>query len=200
MKKTWIFALIMCFVLAIYMVGCDSFENDAAFVDANPPNGSIIDPENVITVTFDNTPVTVDVEIQGHHDTSFWWELDNKTLTLGGNPKFGIGKDYTIVITWATGRKILNYNVPYPPKPPKPPPAVFVSANPPSGSVIAANANIVFTFDKAPTDVTVSAGTATVAGKTVIVSGPFTPGPLALTVVWTDGVQTVRYTVRVPDN
>lgn len=200
MKKTWIFALIICSVLTTYTVGCDSFENDAVFVNANPPNGSKIDPDNIITVTFDNTPMAMDVEIQRHSDTSFWWELDGRTLTVRGNPRFRIGEDYVIIISWATGRKILNYSVSVPPEPPRPPPATFVSAIPPSGSVIAANASITLNFNNPPTDVTVGAGTATVVGKTVIVAGPFTPGPLALTVTWTDGLQVLRYTVRVPDN
>ena len=183
-------------ILAVYIVGCSSLEEDAAFVSVNPPIGNRITPGSVITVTFDNTPLAADVELQGFPDTSFWWELDNKTLTVGGNPEFRVGKDYTIIITWATGRKILNYSVPVPPKPPRlePPPANFVSAIPPGGA-IAANGTITVTFDNAPTDVTVSAGTVTVVGKTAIVSGPFTPGPLALTVGWADGAQALNYTV-----
>ena len=78
-------------------------------------------------------------------------------------------------------------------------PANFVSAAPPSGSEIAANASITLTFDNAPADVTASAGVATAAGKTVTVAGPFTPGPLSLTVTWADGTQTLTYTVTAPD-
>ena len=77
-------------------------------------------------------------------------------------------------------------------------PANFVSAAPPLGSEIAANASITFTFDNAPTDVTASAGVTTVFGKTVTVSGPFTPGPLNLTITWADGTQTLTYTVTAP--
>ena len=76
--------------------------------------------------------------------------------------------------------------------------ANFVAASPSSGSEIAANASITLTFDKAPADVTVSVGAAVPAGKTVIVSGPFTPGPLNLTVIWADGTQTLTYTVASP--
>ena len=78
-------------------------------------------------------------------------------------------------------------------------PANFVSAAPPSGSEIAANASITLTFDNAPADVTSSAGVATAAGKTVTVAGPFTPGPLSLTITWADGTQTLTYTVTAPD-
>ena len=77
-------------------------------------------------------------------------------------------------------------------------PANFVSATPPGGE-IAANGSITVTFDNAPADVTVSAGTVTVAGKTATITGPFTPGPLALTVTWADGTQALNYTVTAPD-
>jgi hypothetical protein len=193
-----VFVLVIYCPFAVCIVACDSLEEDAAFVGANPPNGSSIASDSVITVTFDNTPMTVDVEIQRHRDTSFWWELDGKTLTVRGNPKFQVGKDYVIIITWTTGRKILNYSVPYPPKPPKLPPVVFVSANPPSGSEIASNASITLTFNNTPADVTVSAGSAIVSGKTVVVTGPFIPGALALTIVWADGSYALDYTVIVP--
>ena len=61
--------------------------------------------------------------------------------------------------------------------------ANFVSAVPPGGctSDIAAFGGITVTFDNPPQDVTVSHGTVTVKGKTVTIVGPFTPGPLALT-------------------
>ena len=78
------------------------------------------------------------------------------------------------------------------------PAAAFVSAAPPGGE-IAANGSITVTFDNAPADVTVSAGTVTVAGKTATIAGPFTPGPLALTITWADGTQALNYTVTAPD-
>ena len=74
----------------------------------------------------------------------------------------------------------------------------FVNATPPGGE-IAANATISITFDNAPADVTVSEGTVTVAGKTATVSGPFTPGPLVLTITWADGTQNLNYTVAALD-
>ena len=77
-------------------------------------------------------------------------------------------------------------------------PANFVSAAPPSGE-IAANATVTVTFDNAPADVTVSAGTVTVAGKTATIAGPFTPAPLALTIAWADGTQALNYTIVAPD-
>ena len=78
------------------------------------------------------------------------------------------------------------------------PSANFVSANPPGGE-IAANGSITVTFDDAPSDVTVSAGTVTVAGKSATITGPFRPGALALTLTWADGTQALNYTVTSPD-
>ena len=90
-------------------------------------------------------------------------------------------------------------------------PAAFVSANPPSGSKIAANGSITLTFDNAPTDVRVTSGVVmpvdvkvtlgatTRFGTTVTVHGPFIPGPLTLVVSWADGTTTLTYTVVSPD-
>ncbi len=77
-------------------------------------------------------------------------------------------------------------------------PAAFVSATP-AGGEIAANGSITVTFDNAPSDVSASAGVVTVTGKAATIAGPFTPGPLALTVTWADGTQTLNYTVTAPD-
>ena len=206
-KNTGSFVLVICGVLAIYMIGCGSLEKDAAFVRANPPSGSAILPDNTITVTFDNTPLTVDVEIQGHPDTSFFWELDGRKLTVRGNPEFQVGKNYIIIISWATGRKILNYTArpppepPKPPPPPEPPPATFVGAVPPSGSEISANASIIVTFDNDPGDVTASAGTVAGSGKVRTISGPFKPGAFSLIITWPNGdsSQTFNYAVIAAD-
>ena len=196
-KNAEAFVLVIYGLLAICMIGCGSFGEDAAFVNADPPNDSDILPEHTITVTFDNTPMTVDVEIQGHPDTSFFWELDGKKLTVRGNPKFQVGQNYVIIITWATGRKILNYNVP---GVPEPPPATFVSVSPGSGSEITGNGQITVIFDSNPGDVIASTGTVTGSGKTRLISGPFTPGPLVLVISWTngDGNRTFAYTVVAP--
>ena len=78
------------------------------------------------------------------------------------------------------------------------PPAAFESATPPGGEV-AANGTISVTFDNAPSGVSVTPGTVTVAGKVATITGPFTPGPLALTITWDDGTQTLNYTVTAPD-
>ena len=56
----------------------------------------------------------------------------------------------------------------------EPIPVNFVSATPPGGE-IAANGTITVTFDNPPADVTVSAGTVTVAGKTATIYGSLYP-------------------------
>lgn len=72
--------------------------------------------------------------------------------------------------------------------------ANFVSAAP-SGGEIAAYGSITVTFDRPLWDLTVSAGTVTVAGETATIAGPFPPGPLALTLTWADGTQVLNYFV-----
>ena len=85
-----------------------------------------------------------------------------------------------------------------------PPPIVFVStplflsADPAANSQLDVNDAITVTFDNTPEDVTVSTGVAIVDGKIVTITGPFTAGPLALTITWSDGTQTqtLTYTVK----
>ena len=73
-------------------------------------------------------------------------------------------------------------------------PVSFVSAHPPGGEVPHDN-TITVTFDNPPRDVSVSAGTVKVVGKKAIISGPFTPGQLEITITWSDGSQALNYTV-----
>ena len=87
-----------------------------------------------------------------------------------------------------------------------PPPVVFVRtplflrADPATNSQLDVNDAITVTFDKTPEDLTVSTGVAIVDGKVVTITGPFTAGPLALTMTWSDGTQTqtLTYTVKAP--
>ena len=74
-------------------------------------------------------------------------------------------------------------------------PVSFVSAAPPSGSSIAANASIILTFNGEPKDVTVSAGAAVTSGNTVTVNGPFFLWGRPLIVTWADGTVTLFYHV-----
>lgn len=83
------------------------------------------------------------------------------------------------------------------------PTTAFVSANPAQGD-IEPNSTITVTFDNPPEDVEVSAGVVKidktiVVGQTLTITGPFPPGPLALTIIWADGTQTLNYTVAAPE-
>ena len=122
--------------------------------------------------------------------TTYAW--DEKVLITTADFESFVEKDF-----W---RKLNNSVIELQPPEPQPPPsAAFVSANPASGSTIAANASITLIFDNAPADVTVSSGSAVVAGRSVVVNGPFTPGPFALRVTWADGSVTLTYIVVAPD-
>lgn len=77
-------------------------------------------------------------------------------------------------------------------------PAWFVNATPPGGQ-IPTNGTITVTFANVPENVRVSAGRVIVGGRTATISGPFTPGPLTLTITWVEGSQTLNYTVIAPE-
>ena len=72
-------------------------------------------------------------------------------------------------------------------------PVHFVEVSPRSGETIAANATLTLTFDGVPIDLTSSAGKVTVDGKTVHIDGPFTPGPLKITITWADESVRLNY-------
>ncbi|MYC77476.1 formylglycine-generating enzyme family protein [Candidatus Poribacteria bacterium] len=75
---------------------------------------------------------------------------------------------------------------------------VSVIPSPGLDNEIEPNATITLSFDGTPTDVTSTAGKVTISDKTVLIDGPFTPGPLEITVTWADGTQKLNYTVFVP--
>ena len=152
-----------------------------AFVRANPAIGSPLIVNDTITLTFDNPPedVTVSTGVA---------TVTDKTVEITG--PFNSGP-LTLTIAWTDGTQTLDYTIRTP--------AAFVSANPAGNSELAVDDTITLTFDNPPEDVTVSAGTAIIIGNRVRITGTFDPGALALTIVWADGVQTLTYTVRVPD-
>ena len=152
-----------------------------AFVSVNPTIDSQLTVDDTITLTFDNMPedVTVSAGVA---------IVTDKTVEIMG--PFDPGA-LALTVTWADGTRTLSYTIR--------PLAAFVSANPAINSELAVDDTITLTFDNPPEDVTVSTGIATVTDKTVEITGPFDPRALALTVTWADGVQTLNYTVRVPD-
>lgn len=79
-------------------------------------------------------------------------------------------------------------------------PVNFLSVTPPSGSdsQITANTTIRLTFDGEPRRVQSTIGKITISGNTVSITGPFIPGTLEITVSWTDGTQTLNYTIPMP--
>ena len=74
----------------------------------------------------------------------------------------------------------------------------LVGAEPADGSTIDVNGIITVTFNDIPEDVSVSVGIVKRAGTTVTISGPFTPGPLVLVIIWADGSEVLNYTVSTP--
>ncbi|RKU38998.1 hypothetical protein C6496_03665 [Candidatus Poribacteria bacterium] len=148
--------------------------------------------EEVMLIDFETADFeTVDIISRA----TYTWDGEILTMTIN---------DGTQVVThfWhKVNNSVIDLQPPELESEPEPPPpsATFVSANPPSGSTVPTNASLILTFDNAPTDVAVSAGFFAGSGKTLLVSGPFPPGPLALTVTWAGGSVTLIYIVIVPD-
>ena len=149
-----------------------------AFVSVDPAIDSEITVDDTITLTFDNPPEDVTVS----EGTA---TVTDKIVTITG--PFTPG-DLALTITWADGTETLSYTIR--------PLAALVSTDPESGVEITTNDSITLTFDNPPEDVTVSTGVATTDGNTVTITGPFTPGDLALTITWADGTETLSYTIR----
>ena len=154
------------------------------FVSVDPPSGSTIAPDATITVTFDAVPDGVTV----NPGTA---TVAGQTVTISG--PFPV-ESLSLNLTWTGGAQRLTYTV----TKSKPPPAIFIVVNPPSGSTIEPDATITVTFDAAPSEVAVNSGTATVAGQTVTISGPFPVGLLSLNLTWADGFRVLNYTVTPP--
>lgn len=153
----------------------------ATFVRARPVVGANLDMDDTITLTFDNAPE--DVEVSTGTAT-----ITNKIVTIAG--PFDAGP-LALTIAWKDGTQTLNYNVR--------PPVAFVRARPAGGETLDVDATITLIFDRRPEDVTVSQGVAEVTGRFVDITGPFDPGTFVLDITWSDGSQTLTYTVRTPD-
>ncbi|MYC77121.1 hypothetical protein F4X10_15255 [Candidatus Poribacteria bacterium] len=153
----------------------------AAFIRANPAVNSKLSIDDTLTLTFDNPPEDVTV-------STGTATVTDKTVEIAG--PFDSGA-LALTVTWADGAQTLNYTIRTP--------AAFVSANPAVRSQIDVDDTLILTFDNPPEDVTVNTGTTRITGKRVRITGPFDSGPLALTITWADGSETLNYTVRVPD-
>ena len=160
------------------------FVSTPLFLRADPVTNSQLDVNDAITVTFDKTPEDVRV-------STGVAIVDGKTVIITG--PFTAGP-LALTITWSDGTQTqtLTYTVKQP--------VAFVGVDPRIDSELTVNDTITFTFDSPPDDVTVNAGIATIDGKIVTIKGPFTPGPLNLTIGWNDGSLTFTYTVAEPDS
>lgn len=165
-------------VLEVSGFSTGSFEifpnEEVMLIDFETADFETVDIISRATYTWDGEILTMTVDAGTQVGTQFWRKVNNSVIDL--QPP----------------------ELESEPEPP-PPSATFVSANPPSGSTIPVNASLTLTFDKAPTDVAVSAGFLAGSGKTLHVNGPFPLGPLALTVTWAGGSVTLIYIVSVPD-
>ena len=151
-----------------------------AFVSVDPAVDAEITVNDTITLTFDNPPEDVTVS-EGVA------KITDNTVTITG--PFTPGK-LVLTVTWADGSQTLDYTVRQS--------ATLERVDPAVDAEISMNDTITLTFDHPPEDVTVSDGVATITDNTVTITGPFTPGELALTVTWADGSQTLKYTVHRP--
>ena len=154
------------------------FVSTPLFLRANPEIASQLDVNDTITLTFDNMPEDIQV-------SAGVAIVEDKTVKITGPFTSG---PLALTITWTGGTQTLNYTVR--------PSVAFISTDPATGSQLGMNDAITLTFDNVPENVKVSAGVAIVEGKDVKITGPFTPGPLNLTITWTEGSQTLNYTVR----
>ncbi|MDE0686099.1 MAG: dockerin type I domain-containing protein [Candidatus Poribacteria bacterium] len=124
------------------------------------------------TYTWDGTVLTITITAPDHVEKIFWRKLNNSVIDLQS------------------------------PEPEPTPSAGLVSADPPIGSMIAADDIITLTFSSDPGDVTVPGGFVAGSGKRRQVTGPFAAGALTLAVSWTngDGSISLNYTVKAADN
>lgn len=152
-----------------------------AFVSADPISGRRLEVNDTVTLTFDNTPK--DVTVSAGTAT-----ITEKTVTIAGPFEPG---PLSLTIAWKDGSQTLTYTIR--------PPVAFVRARPAAGATLDGDDTITLTFDRRPEDVTISTGVADTTGRFVEITGPFDPGPLALTITWKDGSQTLTYVVRTPD-
>ena len=80
----------------------------------------------------------------------------------------------------------------------EPGPVEFKSARPENGSTLLPDESIIVYFTTTPENLTVEPGTVDGAKSRVTITGPFSLGDITIELMWTDGTQTLEYTV-VPE-
>ena len=182
------FAVLAVCLFALAMVGCGTDdppveEEPIKFVSASPVEGSTIQNDATITVTFDGVP-------EGLKVTGGSAVPGGKTVSIAG--PFAAGP-LVLGLQWEGDGVVLSYTV-------EEPPAAIIDVSPPEGSTIRASEEIWVTFDSPPGEVEVTGpGWSSVeSDNSVYIAGPFDPGPLTLTIEWDGGVHTLIYIVPRP--
>ena len=182
------FGVLAVCLFALAMVGCGTDdppveEVPIKFVSADPVEGSTIQNDATITVTFDGIP-------EGLQVTGGSAVPGGKTVSIAG--PFAAGP-LVLGLQWEGGGVVLSYTV-------EEPPAAIIDVDPPEGSTIGEYEEIWVTFDSPPARVWVTPGSASVEveDNIVYIDGYFDPGPLELTIGWDDEERTLRYSVSPP--
>ena len=173
-------------ILALALLSCggdsENVTRDLAptqFVAADPPGGSTLLSNAILTISFDGVPKNLQVT-QGTVSSV------TRTVTISG--PFSIGLLH-LTLTWEGGTRTLIYSV-------KPVPVKFVSVKPSVGSLLLPDATLTVSFDGVPKHLRVTPGEVQVAGTTATISGPFPRGLLNLAMKWQTGEHTLDYTVE----
>ena len=112
--KTWLktYALLVIGLAAICFIGCgedvEQEINPVVFVSASPQIGSDIVGDDTITLTFDRTPVDVNVSAGGATTRISKTVASGETVTIHG--PFEIG-ELNLTVTWRDGTTTLAYTV-----------------------------------------------------------------------------------------
>ena len=182
------FGVLAVCLFALAMVGCGTDdppveEEPIKFVSASPVEGSTIQNDATITVTFDGIPA--DLKVTGGSAVP-----GGKTVSIAG--PFAAGP-LVLGLQWEGDGVVLSYTV-------EEPPAAIIDVDPPEGSTIGQYEDIWITFDSPPAKVWVIPVSAEVDVEDNIVNiyGDFDPGPLELKIGWDDEERTLRYSVSPP--
>ena len=174
--------------LIVCAVGCDEMQNQMT-KPITMPDDEVPTEDSVVTSvgTMKDPPAETDGTKE---DTSTEKDTDDTKEDTSEEPQT-MEEDTTV-----------ETNVPMedPPDVPQTPMAAFVYASPSSGD-ISENDSITIEFDDDPGTVTASAGRVSSSGNFRAIHGPFSVGPLTLTISWTNGAgsHTLIYNVIAAD-